>query len=89
MHDNGAAALAAGILGCPVLETVNLHACSIGDAGARAMAAVTRARRRGPALHVYLTENKCAAPSLRSSVPRHPKPFVSVWFRQALSLCAN
>ena len=60
MHDDGAVALAVGLPGCPALESVNLHACSIGDNGARAMAAVTRARQRGPALHIYLTGNEYA-----------------------------
>ena len=59
MRDTGAAALAVGIPFCLGLETVNLHACGIGDEGARAVAAVMRNHRRDQALHIYLTGNEC------------------------------
>ncbi len=58
MRDTGAAALVVGIPACGVLETLNLHACGIGDEGARAVAAVMRNHRQDPALHVYLTGNE-------------------------------
>ena len=59
MRDTGAAALAVGIPFCLGLETVNRHACGIGDEGARAVAAVMRNHRRDQALHIYLTGNEC------------------------------
>lgn len=58
MGDSGAGVLVAGILGCPVLETVNLHACKIGDEGACAVAKVLRERKQTQVLLIYTTGNE-------------------------------